>query len=82
MESEMIVGLDIGTTKIAAIVGRKNDLGKIEVLGYGRSESIGVRRGVITNIENTVQSRLTPVLGYGRLPRYRISVKSVTTSSE
>jgi cell division protein FtsA len=56
MESEIIVGLDIGTTKIAAIVGRRNDLGKIEVLGYGRSESIGVRRGVITNIENTVQS--------------------------
>lgn len=56
MESEIIVGLDIGTTKIAAIVGRRNELGKIEVLGYGRSESIGVRRGVITNIENTVQS--------------------------
>jgi cell division protein FtsA len=56
MESEIIVGLDIGTTKIAAIVGRRNDLGKIDVLGYGRSESIGVRRGVITNIENTVQS--------------------------
>ncbi len=56
MESEIIVGLDIGTTKIAAIVGRRNELNKIEVLGYGRSESIGVRRGVITNIENTVQS--------------------------
>jgi len=56
MESEIIVGLDIGTTKIAVIVGCKNELGKIEVLGYGKSESIGVRRGVITNIENTVQS--------------------------
>lgn len=56
MESEIIVGLDIGTTKIAAIVGRRNELGKIEVLGFGRTESIGVRRGVITNIENTVQS--------------------------
>ncbi len=56
MQSEIIVGLDIGTTKIAAIVGRRNELGKIEVLGYGRTESIGVRRGVITNIENTVQS--------------------------
>ncbi len=56
MESEIIVGLDIGTTKIAAIVGRRNELNKIEILGYGRSESIGVRRGVITNIENTVQS--------------------------
>jgi len=56
MESEIIVGLDIGTTKIACIVGRRNEYGKIEILGYGRSESIGVKRGVVANIENTVQS--------------------------
>lgn len=59
--SEIIVGLDIGTTKIAAIVGRKNDKGKIEVLGFGRTESIGVKRGVVSNIENTVQSIRTAV---------------------
>lgn len=51
-----IVGLDIGTTKIAAIVGRRNEHGKIEILGYGRTESIGVKRGMVSNIENTVQS--------------------------
>ncbi len=56
MESEIIVGLDIGTTKIACIVGRKNEYDKIEILGYGRTESIGVKRGVVANIENTVQS--------------------------
>lgn len=56
METEIVVGLDIGTTKIAVIVGRRDEHGKIEVLGFGRTESIGVRRGVITNIENTVQS--------------------------
>jgi cell division protein FtsA len=56
MESEIIVGLDIGTTKIACIVGSKNEYGKIEVLGYGKTESIGVKRGVVANIENTVQS--------------------------
>ena len=56
MESEIIVGLDIGTTKIACIVGRKNEYGKIEILGYGKTESIGVKRGVVANIENTVQS--------------------------
>ncbi len=56
MESEIIVGLDIGTTKIACIVGRRNEYGKIEILGYGKSESIGVKRGVVANIENTVQS--------------------------
>ena len=56
MESEIIVGLDIGTTKIACIVGRKNEYDKIEILGYGKTESIGVKRGVVANIENTVQS--------------------------
>lgn len=61
MESEIVVGLDIGTTKIAAIAGRRNEFGKIEVLGYGHTESIGVRRGVITNIENTVNSIQTAI---------------------
>jgi len=54
--SEIIVGLDIGTTKIACIVGRQNEYGKLEVLGYGKSPSIGVSRGVVANIEKTVQS--------------------------
>jgi len=58
MESKdvIIVGLDIGTTKIAAIVGRRNEHGKIEILSSGKTESIGVKRGVVSNIENTVQS--------------------------
>ncbi len=54
--SDIIVGLDIGTTKIAAIVGRKNEFDKIEILGVGRTESFGVKRGVVANIENTVLS--------------------------
>jgi cell division protein FtsA len=54
--SEIIVGLDIGTTKIAAIVGQRNEHGKIDVLGHGKANSIGVKRGVVSNIENTVQS--------------------------
>jgi cell division protein FtsA len=54
--TEIIVGLDIGTTKIAAIVGRRNEHNKIEILGHGRTESIGVKRGVVSNIENTVNS--------------------------
>ena len=61
MQTEIVVGLDIGTTKIAAIAGRRNEFGKIEVLGYGHTESIGVRRGVITNIENTVNSIQTAI---------------------
>ncbi len=54
--SEIIVGLDIGTTKIVCLVGRRNEYGKIEILGMGRSESVGVTRGVVSNIEKTVQS--------------------------
>ncbi len=53
---EIVVGLDIGTTKICAIIGRKNEHGKIEILGLAKSDSIGVTRGVVSNIEKTVQS--------------------------
>ena len=41
------VGLDIGTTKIVAMIGRKNDYGKLEILGIGKSKSLGVHRGVL-----------------------------------
>jgi cell division protein FtsA len=54
--SEIVVGLDIGTTKIAAIVGRKNEFGKIEILGIGKADSVGVQRGVVLNIDETVRS--------------------------
>ena len=53
---EIVVGLDIGTTKIACFIGQKNEFGKIELLGYGRSESVGVSRGVVANIDRTVAS--------------------------
>ncbi len=54
--AELIVGLDIGTTKIAAIVGYKNEFGKVEILSVGKSESLGVQRGVVANIEQTIES--------------------------
>jgi len=54
--SKIIVGLDIGTTKIACFVGQKNEHGKIEILSMGQSESLGVRRGMVSNIEQTVAS--------------------------
>ncbi len=56
MSSEIVVGLDIGTTKIACIVGRKNEHGKVEIIGMGKAESAGVSRGVVANIVNTVES--------------------------
>lgn len=51
-----IVGLDIGTTKIACIVGEKMPNGKIEIRGYGKTESTGVKRGMVFNIEETVDA--------------------------
>lgn len=57
MENEkLIVGLDIGTTKICSIIGRKNEFGKLEVLGMGKAVSDGVIRGIVTNIDKTVNA--------------------------
>lgn len=52
----IIVGLDIGTTKIAAIAGRKNEFGKLEILGFGKANSNGVQHGQVLNIEATVKA--------------------------
>ena len=51
-----IVGLDIGTTKIACFVGEKVENGKIVIRGYGKTESTGVKRGMVFNIEETVNA--------------------------
>lgn len=57
MENQKIaVGLDIGTTKIVAMVGQKNEFDKVEILGIGKSQSLGVHRGVVNNITQTIQS--------------------------
>jgi cell division protein FtsA len=55
-KSEIIVGLDIGTTKIVCIVARKNEHNKIDVMGLGKSDSVGIARGVVMNIDQTVAS--------------------------
>ena len=55
-QPDIVVGLDIGTTKIAVLVGRKNEHGKLELLGLGKSVSPGVTRGVVTHITPTVEA--------------------------
>ncbi|MCO6492655.1 MAG: cell division protein FtsA [Phaeodactylibacter sp.] len=55
-KSELAIALDIGTTKICAIAGRRDRHGKLEVLGFGRVDSEGVLRGVVSNIEKTVKA--------------------------
>ena len=54
--SQIIVGLDIGTTKISVMVGKKNQYGKLDILGTGKAISDGVMRGVVSNIDKTVDS--------------------------
>src|SRR5690554_4003503 len=57
MEKQNIgVGLDIGTTKIVAMIGKKNEYGKLEIIGMGKAKSLGVARGVVNNITQTIQS--------------------------
>ena len=56
MNNKISVGLDIGTTKIVAMVGEKNQYNKVKILGIGRSQSLGVHRGVVNNISQTIQS--------------------------
>lgn len=53
-ESKLIVGLDIGTSKVLAIVGEVNAAGDVEIIGYGHHPATGMRKGVVANIEETV----------------------------
>src|ERR1043166_10245106 len=55
-ERNLIVGLDIGTSKVVALVGEVGLDGAIEVLGLGSQPSRGLKKGVVVNIESTVQS--------------------------
>ena len=73
MEKENIaVGLDIGTTKIVAMIGKKNEYGKLEILGVGKAKSLGVARGVVNNITQTIQSIQQAVLEAENKSGYKI----------
>jgi len=54
--SDVVVALDIGTTKVCCLAGKKNAHGKLEIIGVGKVESVGVLRGVVSNIEKTVNA--------------------------
>ena len=60
-KAQYVAAIDIGTTKIVAIVGTKNENGKIEILGLSKALSKGVKRGVVFNIEETVSAIQTTV---------------------
>ena len=67
------VGLDIGTTKIVAMIGKKNEYGKLEILGIGKAKSLGVARGVVNNITQTIQSIQQAVIEAEENSGYKIN---------
>ena len=71
----IVVALDIGTTKVCAIAGSLNEHGQLEILGVGKVDSIGVSRGVVSNIEKTVKAISDAVAEAER--RAKIDIKVV-----
>jgi cell division protein FtsA len=71
--TELVVALDIGTTKVCAIAGRKNEHGKLEILGVGKVDSVGVMRGVVTNIEKTVNAISEAISAAERMAKQKFS---------
>ena len=67
--TDLVVALDIGTTKVCAVAGRKNEYGKLEILGVGKVDSVGVMRGVVTNIEKTVNAIIEAVSSAERMAK-------------
>ena len=76
-KSQVVIGLDIGTTKIACFVGRKNEHNKIEIISMGKSESLGVMRGVVSNIERTIQSITAAVQEAQKCKEGNLTIKNV-----
>ncbi|MFC3196622.1 cell division protein FtsA [Parapedobacter deserti] len=76
-DSPIVVGLDIGTTKICVTVGRRSGRNKIEILGVGKAESSGVSRGVVANIHKTVNSIMQAVEEAGAQSNVDIKVVNV-----
>jgi cell division protein FtsA len=73
-ENPVIVGLDIGTTKIAAIVSQRDQFGKLQILGLGKASSLGVSRGEVTNIKHTTDAILEAVAEAEKQSGHKINV--------
>ena len=68
-DKNLIVGLDIGTSKVSAIVGEISPEGEIEVIGIGIHPSRGLKKGVVVNIESTVRAIRAAIRGEGKARR-------------
>jgi cell division protein FtsA len=76
---KIVVGLDIGSTKVCAVVARQDvlDRDRIEILGFGKADSEGVNRGVISNIEKTVEAIKIAIARASQMSNIRIEVVNV-----
>jgi len=72
-ENRIVAAIDVGTTKIVVLIGRKNDNGGIEILGYGRTASHGVKRGQVQNINDTIKSISEAVKQAEDMANYKIT---------
>lgn len=83
MANKLIVGLDIGTTKVCAIVGQKNENGKINILGVGSEPSLGgVMRGEVTNIAKTVEAIKGAIAKASKISNVEINAVHVGIAGE
>lgn len=72
MSNKYIVGLDIGTTKIACFIGERAENGKIRIVGFGKTDSVGVERGVVRNIYDTADSIRRAVSDASEMAKYDV----------
>lgn len=72
-DKNIVAAIDVGTTKVVVLVGRKGEDGAIEIIGYGRTESKGVRRGAVLNIELTIDAIKTAVAKAEETSGYKIT---------
>ena len=70
---DKIVGLDIGTTKIACFIGERAENGNVRIIGFGRTDSVGVERGVVRNIRSTADSIRRAVAEASEMAKYDVT---------
>lgn len=70
---DLVVGLDIGTTKVSALIGERMEDGRVEIIGAATSGSTGLRKGVVINIEETVTAIQTAVHEAERMAGVRVN---------
>ncbi len=73
-DSKLIVGLDIGTSKVLAIVAEIKEDSTLEIIGVGHHPAKGLRRGVVADIESTVMSIQRPYIRYNMAAQSQDSV--------